>query len=216
MLKILGIILAVFIFFTYVIPYLRIKKSENQIKKAFNKLDSNRYKIIQDLIIKNNNDKFTKEYHIDYVIVSIYGIFLIKKKVFPKYFALLKGNVSNNTWHYRAFFRFSNAPNIKPDKWHYWDTHNYKFPNPILELNKITDLIEDNSKISKENIIPIVLTLPKIKNVSIKGIYDVKSEVVKPSLIYDEITKYDKEIMSKEDNKNMYNKLLTLKQQELT
>ncbi len=54
----------------------------------------------------------------------------------------------------------------------------------------------------------------KIKNVTIKGIDDVKAEVLYPSLFYKKIKKYDKIIMSEEDVGNIHNQMLTHKQKE--
>ena len=67
------------------------KAGEFWVKRELNKLDKQKYLIINDLTIKSDN----LTHQIDHVVVSKYGIFVIETKQYNGY---IKGNEFDNKW----------------------------------------------------------------------------------------------------------------------
>lgn len=77
------IIIFLLIFFTYLnkkIPQLKGKMGETAVKILLNKLDKEKYKVINDVIFENKYEN-NKSSQIDHLVVSKYGIFCIKQKI---------------------------------------------------------------------------------------------------------------------------------------
>jgi len=164
-------------------------------------LDSKKYKIIKDLKLKKNVNKYNQEYKIDYLIVSTYGIFIINKLLFKNKFSAIKGDYSKKTWHYKSFFRFVQTP--VPST---WENENYKFKNPILKMEEITELMTGDL-ISEEEIIPLVLIIPRIKTINLIKRDKNKAKVIFPSSLNEIIKQYDKEMLNENRVNEIYNKL---------
>ncbi len=201
MLKILAGVIILYIIICYLIPYLSFKKEIYYLNKTLVNLDNKKYKIIKNLKLENNINKYNQEYKIDYLIVSTYGIFLINKLIFKNKFSVIRGDYSKKTWHYRSFFRFVQTP--VPST---WKNENYKFENPVLKLKEITELLTDDL-ISEEKIIPAVLIIPRIKIVNLIEKDIKKAKVIFPSSLYEFIQQYDKEIINEKEIEEIYNKL---------
>lgn len=62
------------------IPYWQGRSGENFVSKKLHELDSERYKIIDDVLLPSNGN--TKTTQIDHVVVSNFGIFCIETKMY--------------------------------------------------------------------------------------------------------------------------------------
>ena len=76
-----------FIFYKQIIG----KAGEHWVKKELNKLDKNKYHILNDVMIEENNTT----HQIDHIVVSKYGIFVIETKQYNNY---IKGNIYSKNW----------------------------------------------------------------------------------------------------------------------
>ena len=89
-------------------PNIKGSIGERKVSKALNTLDNNEYKVINNVMIRT--ERGTTQ--IDYVVISVYGIFVIETK---NYKGFIFGNENDDRWKQVI------------------DKRSYKFRNPIMQ-----------------------------------------------------------------------------------
>jgi len=95
-------------------PTLTGVQGELRVERKLARLDSNNYKVLNDVLLQHNN----KTIQIDHVVLSIYGIFVIETK---NYTGWIFGNEKDNKWTQSIY-------NLR-----YKTTEKYQFYNPIRQ-----------------------------------------------------------------------------------
>jgi hypothetical protein len=163
------------------LPRIKGVLGEKSIAFFLSKLDSKKYKIINDLLINSNGTT----HQIDHVMVSNYGIFVIETKNFKGW---IIGNEFSNYWTQIIY------------------KHKERFYNPIkqnyghIQALKIT--LEEYSDIDFHSIVVFNSEVDlKVKS-NTDVIYDIK--------LNETIKKYQKEIISDEIRDKIFDYLCTL------
>lgn len=179
-------LLILFIYLNKKIPQLKGKMGESAVKILLNKLDKEKYKVINDVIFENKYEN-NKSSQIDHLVVSKYGIFCIETK---NYKGLIYGGENSRQW----------TQNIYGKK--------YKFKNPIFQnyghIKVIENLLLENS-LSE---IPIfsIIAFEKEAKLNIKA---EKANIIKIPYIVDRIKDLSQEEVLNEDQVNkIYNLIM--------
>lgn len=156
-----------FIFYKQIIG----KAGEHWVKKELNKLDKNKYHILNDVMIEENNTT----HQIDHIVVSKYGIFVIETKQYNNY---IKGNIYSKNWICYA------------------GNKRYYINNPVHQNYGHLLALSKTLNISKDKFIPIVsfsgngkINISNIKN----------NEVTTINNLIKSIESYNKEIILNEN-----------------
>ena len=146
------------------------------------RLDREKYKSIHDIIIQNKD----KTAQIDHLVVSNYGIFVIENKNFS---GNIYGSENDKTWT------------------QVMGKSRHKFYNPIHQNYGHIKVIEDITGIS-ENIYSIIVFSDKaiLKKVDINN---ESVKVITESNLISTITSYNNEILTNEEVKECFNKVLS-------
>lgn len=146
------------------------------------RLDREKYKSIHDIIIPNKD----KTAQIDHLVVSNYGIFVIENKNFS---GNIYGSENDKTWT------------------QVMGKSRYKFYNPIHQNYGHIKAIEEITGIS-ENIYSIIVFSDKaiLKKVDINN---ESVKVINESNLISTITSYNNEILTNEEVKEYFNKVLS-------
>ena len=139
----------------------------NKLKKEIEKLPSE-YKVLSDVMLYINN-KITIT---DYIIVSIYGIFVIEAKEY-------KGKITGDRYG------------------KYWDRIDKKdsYINPINQNNVIIKILSNLLNIEETKFINIVCILNDNKKIDIKN----DGEIIDKELVIDKILSYKEKIIDNPD-----------------
>lgn len=180
--KLIFYVAALFILFKFIVPYLRLTFEKMHIKAALRRLPQPDYKVIQNVSLpeyhvnkfKNGGlvtySRTEKNLFIDYLIVSKYGLFLIKLLDLKHRHSGLRGREYSEQWTVIRFSRFF-LPLIGSALDQYSQVR-----NPLIEaklfsvsLRKHVELIDPSIPIH-----PIVIITPQIKSANL---YDNKADV---------------------------------------
>jgi hypothetical protein len=198
--KYLLLISIIYLFFHYVIPFIKVRWYNYILEKNTKKLDPNCYNVIKNVKIpeyshKQKNKKIIpysktgKCIFMNYLIVSKYGIFVIKLVNFKRSYSGIIGYENKEKWTHIKFGRMwlpfiGGVGNKKR-----------KINNPILQTQKfIADLKKElNCNFNNRIFHPIIVIIPKLK-------------VVDPSSLLNVINKFrkKKKISSKKINDFYY------------
>lgn len=163
------------------------------IQLVFNKLIKSGYKVIK-------NDP-TGEIKADYIIMSRYGIHIIKCSVFNKRNTFCSGNETQRTWtYYEPYLLNPKAPRDlyggPPG-----NADRFEMYNPVMDLEegtkKMGSIIQLETK--KIPIFPIVLFVPKIKSVNITRKPKSRVHIVFLDMLYQTIASKDNIVLSSEE-----------------
>lgn len=154
------VIFAILFVFKLYFPQIKGKWGEMEVANILSLLPEDEYKVINDVIIKNNG--YTSQ--IDHIVVSIYGIFVIETK---NYTGLITGYENSKNW----------VQNIYGNK--------YRLYNPIKQNKGHILALKNGLYIIEDNFIPIIAFSDNcLLNVK------TKTSVIYISQIFDEIKKY--------------------------
>lgn len=163
--------------FIYRIPAVKGYLGEASVKSKLSKLDQEKYFILNDVMIKTANGKTSQ---IDHVVVSVYGIFVIETK---NYKGWITGNEQSQYWNQTIYKRKE------------------KLLNPIIQnkghVKALKDLLADYPHVP---FIPIV-----VFGIRADLKMDVSSEVVYSTKLLDTILKYNNEVISLFEAKQIHN-----------
>ncbi|WP_326513700.1 NERD domain-containing protein [Clostridium intestinale] len=154
---------------------------EAAVSSRLSKLNSDNYKVINNLMLRVGN----KTTHIDHVVVSDYGVFVIETK---NYKGWILGNEHDDYWRQQIYKRKEKLYN--PIKQHY---------GHVMALKEILSTYEDIKYI------PIV-TFTAEADLKI----NTKSEVIYTTKLLKAIEKYSDTNISHKDKEDIYNNLLSL------
>lgn len=159
-------------------PVIKGYLGEKLVSVVLRRLNKEEYKIINDIILFNEDNKTTQ---IDHIIVSVYGIFVIETK---NYNGWIIGKESDKYWK-QVIFRTKN-----------------NFYNPLRQnyghTMAVRSVIGDNSI----SIIPIVVFS---NNATLK--VQTHSHVVYVAKLLKTVKQYNKKCMSQEEAEKYYNML---------
>lgn len=155
---------------------------EMAVRAILTRLDKEKYRVFNDLMIPTVQDKTSQ---IDHIVVSMYGIFVIETK---NYKGWITGNENSSEWT-QTIFR-----------------HKERFLNPLIQnrghVKALKGILKDFNDIEYH---PIVVfgTRAQLK-------VKVVSDVVYSVRLLHAIKKYDKKVVSKEDVNKICEKLKSL------
>ncbi len=152
---------------------------ERRVTKQLKKLPAESYKVLNDLMIMNDNSSS----QIDHLVLSPYGLFVIETKTFTGW---IHGNERADQWTqtiYRSKTRFRNP--VKQNWGH------------VLALMEFLDIKDKNI------FVPIIVFAgdAELKNVK------VKTDVIYDFELFQTIMKYGNTLLSKEEIENIYTTL---------
>lgn len=156
---ILLVLIIVFIIF-----YKELKKNTS-INKALKRLDKNNYMILNNIVLTSSR----KEYKFDTIIISKYGIFIIK---YVDYDSKIYGDDRELQWI-----------QLKDNKKIYFD-------NPVRDLHSNVRVIAELLDLNEKYFIPIVV-FTKEATLSL----DIKDKVTQVEFLDDVVKTYKKEII---------------------
>ena len=154
------------------------KLGERSVSKRLKRLDNNKYKVINDVILKTSRGTS----QIDHLVVSNYGIFVIETK---NYQGWIVGSENADNWQQIIY----NKKNF--------------FRNPIKQNYGHIKAIEENLKVNnKIEYISIIVFMNrcdlKVNTTPVVYVYDLLKEIYK----------YKKHVLSEEEVKITYKMLL--------
>lgn len=164
------------------------------IRLIFNKLTKSGYKVIK-------NDP-TGDIKADYLILSRYGLHIIKRSVFTKRNTFCLGNELQRTWtYYEPYLLNPKAPSGGLYEGSPGNANRFEIYNPILELEegakKLGSIIQLETK--EIPMFPIVLIIPKIKAINITRKPKSRTHLVFSDMLYQTITDKDTIVLSSDE-----------------
>ncbi len=154
---------------------------EREVIRNLDKLDSTKYKVINNIMIKSSN----KTSQIDHVVVSDYGIFVIETK---NYKGWIVGNEYDDYWKQVIYKRKE------------------KLRNPIKQNYGHIQALKQNLDGVDSKVFISIVTFTTKTDLKVKT----SSEVVYTMNLKKTIEKYKTKVLSNEDKDIIYNKLLNL------
>ncbi|MBQ9024183.1 MAG: NERD domain-containing protein [Bacilli bacterium] len=166
--------LVIFIFISSIICILYEKEiigwlGEHWTKQSVNKLPTNRYRILNDILISTGNST----HQIDHIVVSIYGIFCIETKQFNGF---ITGSKHSKNWT------------------RYYGERKYNYPNPIKQNYGHVKALSQLLNIDESKIFNIVC-IPSRAKLRIQH----DGELVRYDTINDKILSYKEPIINNVD-----------------
>ena len=155
------------------------KLGEKSVAKKLKKLDKNKYKVINDVILKTSRGTS----QIDHLVVSNYGIFVIETK---NYQGWIVGSENTDNWQQIIY-----------------NKKNY-FRNPIKQNYGHIKAIEENLKLN--NKIKYISIIVFMNGCDLK--VNTTTPVLYEHDLLKQIYKYKKQLLSEEEVKNTYKMLL--------
>ena len=155
------------------------KLGEKSVAKKLKKLDKNKYKVINDVILKTSRGTS----QIDHLVVSNYGIFVIETK---NYQGWIVGSENTDNWQQIIY----NKKNF--------------FRNPIKQNYGHIKAIEENLKLN--NKIKYISIIVFMNGCDLK--VNTTTPVLYEHDLLKQIYKYKKQLLSEEEVKNTYKMLL--------
>ena len=155
------------------------KLGERSVSKRLKRLDNNKYKVINDVILKTSRGTS----QIDHLVVSNYGIFVIETK---NYQGWIVGSENTDNWQQIIY-----------------NKKNY-FRNPIKQNYGHIKAIEENLKLN--NKIKYISIIVFMNGCDLK--VNTTTPVLYEHDLLKQIYKYKKQLLSEEEVKNTYKMLL--------
>ena len=155
------------------------KLGERSVSKRLKRLDKNKYKVINDVILKTSRGTS----QIDHLVVSNYGIFVIETK---NYQGWIVGSENTDNWQQIIY----NKKNF--------------FRNPIKQNYGHIKAIEENLKLN--NKIKYISIIVFMNGCDLK--VNTTTPVLYEHDLLKQIYKYKKQLLSEEEVKNTYKMLL--------
>ena len=155
------------------------KLGERSVAKRLKRLDKNKYKVINDVILKTSRGTS----QIDHLVVSNYGIFVIETK---NYQGWIVGSENTDNWQQIIY----NKKNF--------------FRNPIKQNYGHIKAIEENLKLN--NKIKYISIIVFMNGCDLK--VNTTTPVLYEHDLLKQIYKYKKQLLSEEEVKNTYKMLL--------
>ena len=155
------------------------KLGERSVSKRLKRLDNNKYKVINDVILKTSRGTS----QIDHLVVSNYGIFVIETK---NYQGWIVGSENTDNWQQIIY----NKKNF--------------FRNPIKQNYSHIKAIEENLKLN--NKIKYISIIVFMNGCDLK--VNTTTPVLYEHDLLKQIYKYKKQLLSEEEVKNTYKMLL--------
>ena len=155
------------------------KLGERSVSKRLKRLDNNKYKVINDVILKTSRGTS----QIDHLVVSNYGIFVIETK---NYQGWIVGSENADNWQQIIY----NKKNF--------------FRNPIKQNYSHIKAIEENLKLN--NKIKYISIIVFMNGCDLK--VNTTTPVLYEHDLLKQIYKYKKQLLSEEEVKNTYKMLL--------
>ena len=155
------------------------KLGERSVAKRLKRLDKNKYKVINDVILKTSRGTS----QIDHLVVSNYGIFVIETK---NYQGWIVGSENTDNWQQIIY-----------------NKKNY-FRNPIKQNYGHIKAIEENLKLN--NKIKYISIIVFMNGCDLK--VNTTTPVLYEHDLLKQIYKYKKQLLSEEEVKNTYKMLL--------
>ncbi|GAA3401133.1 nuclease-related domain-containing protein [Paenibacillus hodogayensis] len=202
-----------FIVYKYVMPFLRLSFENMHIRVNLKKLNHKNYRIIQNVSLpeyhvhKLKNGEMVpysatgQNLFIDYLIVSKYGIFLIKLLNLKHRFSGLKGREHGENWTWTRFssIRLPLVPGLG-------DTH-IKVRNPLIEAQLFSVSLKKHVHPIEKRIPfhPIVIIIPKIKTANL---YNNQADVTFYHSLLRMIEQYKDVALNDDEIDNIYQNIM--------
>lgn len=183
--------LAIIGFLYYILPLIRICWGGIVIRKALMHLNRSEYMVLQNLKIPFENTVLK----IDYVIISVYGVFVISKMGIIRTFSSIRGDESSPTWTQTIYQRFR-LPLMDC-------TYKIQISNPILKVKEETKAV----KLVLRDVFPSLTYLPMVVLTSRPkaiDLIDIKIDVTYFSSLGKVIREYNKRIFDMSDVREIY------------
>jgi len=172
--KLILYVSAFFILFKFIVPYLRLTFEKMHIKAALHRLPHHDYKVVQNVSLPEYHVNKLKtgelvpysttgqNLFIDYLIVSKYGLFLIKLLDLKHRHSGLRGREHSEKWTAIRFSRFF-LP-MAPDFNIYSQIRNLLIEAKLFSVSfiKHVELVDKSTPIH-----PIVIIIPQIKSANL-------------------------------------------------
>jgi len=167
------------------------EEGEYYVARHLRRLDSSKYFVINDLLLRKKNGRTTQ---IDHVVVSPYGVFVIETKNISGH---IYGSEYSKTWtrHWHGFARGGR-----------YMSNELTFDNPILQNGAHVKALYDELRQYNVRLIPIIAFSPEA---------ELKVDVQSVAVVYwhqitKEIRKYTEQYISVEQADTIYQFLLAL------
>ena len=207
-------IVLIYLVLNYIFPYIMVSWKKNKFQSQIAQLaNKNEYKVLEKIKLpeydlrerKNEIEAYSKKnksIKVDYLIISIYGIFVVKLLNLKRGFSGIKGKENSEKWEHTNFMRYriAGVGNIFQSS--------KKISNPILMTKKFIESMKKNLNIELKNeyFHPFVVILPKIKTVELYE-REENSTVIFHNEFNKKISEFNNEVLSNKEVKEIVKEL---------